>query len=152
MISEVEGIWVMIMKAAVGERGMSAPVNDTLETPSAPSFRKSNLWPLRSSWICTSDQGIPLPNTMERAGEYAGVRRTLWLLLLCLFATHTYTVYLWRHAHKRAHAHTALKNTHWTKRYETTAHFVKLYTRIMTQRFVHSHYFDLWFLLSLLHV
>lgn len=83
----------MIMKAAVGEWGLSAPVNDTLETPSAPSFRKSNLWPLRSSWICTSDQGIPLPNTMEEADGYAGVR-THSLLLSRLFATHKYTVYL----------------------------------------------------------
>lgn len=77
MIGRVEGIWEMIMKAAVGERGLSVPANDTLETPSAPSFRKSNLWPLRSSWICTSDQGIPLPNTMEEADGYAGVGRTL---------------------------------------------------------------------------
>lgn len=64
----------MIMKAAVGKWGFSAPVNDTPETLSLPSFRKSNLWPLRSSWICISDQGIPLPNTLEKADGYAGVR------------------------------------------------------------------------------
>lgn len=75
------------MKAAAGER---APVNDTLEILSAPSFRKSNLWPLRSSWICTSDLGILLPNTTEKA-EYAEVR-TLSLLVSRLLPTHT--VYL----------------------------------------------------------
>lgn len=64
----------MIMKVVVGKPGFSAPVNDTLETPSLPGFRKSNLWPLRSSWICTSDRRIPLPNTLERADGYAGVR------------------------------------------------------------------------------
>lgn len=89
----------MIMKAAVGKWGFSAPVNDTLETPSLPSFRKSNLWPLRSSWICTSDQGIPLPNTLEKADGYAGVSTVLPLCesqIYCIFRqagiqTHTYS-------------------------------------------------------------
>lgn len=80
MIGKVKGIYIMIMKAAVGKLGFSAPANDTPETPSLPSFRKSNLWPLRGSWICTSDQGIPLPNTVEKADGYAGVGT---LLPLC---------------------------------------------------------------------
>lgn len=87
----------MIMKAAVGEWCSSSPVNDTLEATLAPSFRKSNLWPVRSSWICTSDQGILLPNTTEKADGYAE-RRSLGLVILpfsdtqihCIF-TETFT-------------------------------------------------------------
>lgn len=63
---------ISIMKAVVVRRSLSAPVNDTLET-SAPSFRKSNLRPLRSSWICTSDRGISFPNIREKADGYAAV-------------------------------------------------------------------------------
>lgn len=96
----------MIMKAAVDERRSSDPVNDTLEATSAPSFRKSNLWPLRSSWICTSDQGILLPNTTETADGYAG-RRSLGLVILPFFLTHRYTVYLQRHPFKHAHTNTS---------------------------------------------
>lgn len=79
---------MMIIKATAGKRGFCAPVNDTLETLSVPRFRKSDLWPLLSSWICTSDQGIPLPNTLEMADGYAGVGE-----LSCPFAKHKYTVF-----------------------------------------------------------
>lgn len=63
----------MIREGAVGEWCSGSRVNDTLKTTSALSLRKSNLWLLRSSWICTSDQWILLPNTMEKADGYADV-------------------------------------------------------------------------------
>lgn len=73
--------------------GWSGPVNDTLETTSAPSSTKSNLWPLRSSWICTSDRRIALPNTVEEAGGFLKRSDTLLQCLLALSDTQIYSVF-----------------------------------------------------------
>lgn len=73
---------------------LSPPVNCTPETTSAPSFRKLNLWPLRSSWICTSDQGDSIT---KHHGEAWWKCRSLKLFPCCL--CHTRKLYIYRDTH-----------------------------------------------------